>query len=104
MHFYTKYKKALEAHGYRIDEHGCVWDERGNQAASEDRFGNVGCSDYNVTEICRKAQAEMDKPKPKPKPKKKAETRKNEPCYGRNFDFSEWRSCNAINWRLHRLS
>ena len=65
MKFYEKYKKALEAHGYRIDEHGCVWDERGNQAASEDRFGNVGCSDYNITEICRKAQVEMDKPKPK---------------------------------------
>ncbi len=64
MKFYEKYKKALEAHGYRIDEHGCVWDERGNQAASEDRFGNVGCSDYNITEICRKAQVEMDKPKP----------------------------------------
>jgi hypothetical protein len=66
--FYDKYKKALEAHGYKIDAHGCVWDARGNQAAVEDRFGNVYASDPNITEICK---AEEAKPKPKPKAKKK---------------------------------
>jgi hypothetical protein len=50
-----------------------VWDARGNHAAAEDRFGNVYANDPNITEICIKAQAEMDKPKTKPKPKKKAE-------------------------------
>jgi hypothetical protein len=44
----------------------------GNQSAAEDAYGNVQCKDPNVTEICRVAQAEMDKPKPKPKAKKKA--------------------------------
>lgn len=62
--FYDKYKKALEAHGYKVDEHGCVWDSRGNQAAVEDRFGNVYANDPNVTSICT---AEEAKPKPKPR-------------------------------------
>lgn len=69
--FYDKYKKALEAHGYTVDEHGIVRDAYGNQAAGEDRFGNVNCSDPNITTICT---AEDAKPKPKPKAKKKTET------------------------------
>ena len=73
MKFYHKYEKALEAHGYRVDEHGYVWDDRGNQAAGEDNYGNVQSKDPNVTEICRAAQAEMDKPKPKKKAPKKVE-------------------------------
>ena len=75
MKFYHKYQKALEAHGYRVDEHGYVWDAMGNQSAGEDNYGNVQSKDANVTAICTAAQAEMDKPKPKPKPKpKKVET------------------------------
>ena len=62
--FYHKYQKALEKAGYRVDEHGYVWDSRGNQAAGEDNYGNVQSKDPNVTDICRVAQAEMDKPKP----------------------------------------
>ena len=73
MKHYEKYKKALEAHGYSVDEKGTVFDKYGNQAAGEDRFGNVGCSDPNVITICREAQAEMDKPKPVPKKKQKVE-------------------------------
>ena len=53
MKVYEKYKDALEKHGYTVDVDGCVWDERGNQAAIEDRFGNAFCNDPNVTEICR---------------------------------------------------
>lgn len=70
MPFYTKYKKALEAKGYTVDDRGCVTDSMGNQAAAEDAWGNVQCKDPNVTAICFDAQTEMDKPKPKPKPKK----------------------------------
>jgi DNA-binding LacI/PurR family transcriptional regulator len=66
--FYEKYKKALEAHGYTVDEHGIVRDAYGNQAAGEDRFGNVNCSDPNITTICAAEDA-----KPKPKAKKKVE-------------------------------
>lgn len=73
MKFYHKYQKALEAHGYRVDEHGYVWDAMGNQSAGEDNYGNVQSKDANVTAIC---QAEEAKPKPKPKKKapKKVET------------------------------
>ena len=67
MKFYHKYKEALEAHGYRVDEHGFVWDSMGNQSAGEDNYGNVQSKDPNVTHICQTAQAEMDKPKPVPK-------------------------------------
>jgi len=67
MKFYHKYKEALEAHGYRVDEHGFVWDTMGNQSAGEDNYGNVQSKDPNVTHICQTAQAEMDKPKPAPK-------------------------------------
>ena len=75
MKFYHKYQDALEAKGYRVDEHGYVWDSMGNQAAGEDNYGNVQSKDPNITNICVAAQAEMDKPKPKKKaaPKKKAE-------------------------------
>jgi len=73
MPYYNKYEKALKAHGFTVDTSGNVWDARGNHAAAEDRFGNVYANDPNITEICIKAQAEMDKPKTKPKPKKKAE-------------------------------
>ena len=75
MKFYHKYKEALEAHGYRVDEHGFVWDTMGNQSAGEDNYGNVQSKDPNVTHICQTAQAEMDKPKPAPKKAaKKVET------------------------------
>ena len=75
MKFYHKYKKALEAAGYTVDEHGYVWDATGNQSAGEDNYGNVQSKDPNITNICGAAQAEMDKPKLKKKaaPKKKAE-------------------------------
>ena len=59
MPFYTKYKKALEAHGYTVDDRGCVTDSRGNQSAAEDAYGNVQCKDPNVTEICRKAEESL---------------------------------------------
>lgn len=72
MKFYHKYQEALEAAGYRVDEHGFVWDSMGNQSAGEDNYGNVQSKDPNVTHICQTAQAEMDKPKPKVKPKAKA--------------------------------
>ena len=65
MKVYEKYKTALEKHGYTVDVDGCVWDERGNQAAMEDRFGNAFCNDPNVTDICR--AAEVTKPKKKSK-------------------------------------
>ena len=67
MKYYHKYKEALEAKGYTVDEHGYVWDKDGNQSAGEDNYGNVQSKDPNVTDICRAAQAEMDKPKPEPK-------------------------------------
>lgn len=66
MKFYHKYKKALEAAGYRVDENGYVWDSMGNQAAGEDNYGNVQSKDPNVTDICRAAEAA-----PAPKPAKK---------------------------------
>jgi len=77
MKVYEKYKTALEKHGYTVDVDGCVWDDRGNQAATEDRFGNAFCNDPNVTDICR--DAEVSKPKKKskaPEGKKRARTAK----------------------------
>jgi hypothetical protein len=68
--FYHKYQKALEAKGYRVDEHGYVWDAMGNQSAGEDNYGNVQSKDPNVNAICQEAEMEMSKPKPKAKPKK----------------------------------
>ena len=52
MKYYHKYKEALEANGYRVDEHGYVWDSTGNQSAGEDNYGNVQSKDPNVTAIC----------------------------------------------------
>ncbi len=68
MKYYHKYQAALEAAGYRVDEHGYVWDANGNQSAGEDNYGNVQSKDANVNEICRVAEAT---PKPKPKKAKK---------------------------------
>lgn len=65
MKYYHKYKEALEAKGYRVDEHGYVWDSAGNQSAGEDNYGNVQSKDENVNYICAEADAA-------PKPKKKA--------------------------------
>jgi hypothetical protein len=79
MKVYEKYKTALEKHGYTVDVDGCVWDDRGNQAAAEDRFGNAFCNDPNVTDICRGAGVVIDKPKKKskaPEGKKRARTAK----------------------------
>ena len=73
--FYHKYQEALEAHGYTVDEAGCVRDSFGNQSAAEDAYGNVQCKDPNVTDICRAAEVELSKPKPAPKKAaKKVET------------------------------
>jgi hypothetical protein len=69
MKYYHKYKEALEAAGYRVDEHGYVWYSMGNQSAGEDNYGNVQSKDANVNEICRIAEAS---PAPKTKPAKKA--------------------------------
>jgi hypothetical protein len=68
MKYYHKYQEALEAKGYRVDEHGYVWDSMGNQSAGEDNYGNVQSKDSNVNEICRIAEAS---PAPKTKPANK---------------------------------
>mgnify|MGYP003639537938 FL=1 len=65
MKYYHKYQAALEAAGYRVDEHGYVWDAMGNQSAGEDNYGNVQSKDANVNEVCRLAEIELSKPKPK---------------------------------------
>tara|TARA_R110002153_G_scaffold63216_6_gene169735 strand:- start:163 stop:474 length:312 start_codon:yes stop_codon:yes gene_type:complete len=52
MKYYHKYQTTLEAAGYRVDEHGYVWDSMGNQSAGEDNYGNVQSKDPNVTAIC----------------------------------------------------
>ena len=57
--YYHKYKDALEAKGYRVDEHGYVWDSMGNQAAGEDNYGNVQSKDPNVTAICQEAEMSL---------------------------------------------
>ena len=72
--YYHKYQDALEAKGYRIDENGWVRDRMGNQAAGQDRFGNVYSNDPNVTRICQEAEASMTAiPKPRAKKAKKKE-------------------------------
>jgi len=72
--FYHKYKDALEAKGYRVDENGWVRDRMGNQAAGQDRFGNVQSKDPNVTRICQEAEMAMTAtPKPRAKKAKKKE-------------------------------
>lgn len=73
MKFYHKYQSALEKEGYRVDEHGYVWDSMGNQSAGEDNYGNVQSKDANVTEICRLADA-APKPKKAKAPKKAVKT------------------------------
>jgi hypothetical protein len=72
MKYYHKYKEALEAAGYRVDEHGYVWDSMGNQSAGEDNYGNVQSKDPNVNEICRTAD---ESPVPKTKLAKKKATK-----------------------------
>jgi len=67
MKYYHKYQAALEDAGYRVDEHGYVWDAMGNQSAGEDNYGNVQSKDANVNDICRLAEIELSKPKPAPK-------------------------------------
>ena len=57
--YYHKYKDALEAKGYRVDEHGYVWDSMGNQAAGEDNYGNVQSKDPNVNFICQEAEMSL---------------------------------------------
>lgn len=71
--YYDKYKKQLNAAGYTIDNDGMVWDANGNQAAGEDRFGNVQSKDPNVTQICKDAEASgiFNKVKKAVTPKKK---------------------------------
>jgi hypothetical protein len=60
MKYYHKYQEALEAKGYRVDEHGYVWDSMGNQSAGEDNYGNV---QSNVNAICEAADIAAVKPK-----------------------------------------
>ena len=78
MKYYHKYKDALEAKGYRVDNAGYVWDSAGNQSAGEDNYGNVQSKDPNVNSICEAADIAAVKPKkPKaPKGKKRARTAK----------------------------
>ena len=57
--YYHKYKDALEAKGYRVDEHGYVWDSMGNQSAGEDNYGNVQSKDPNVNAICQEAEMSL---------------------------------------------
>jgi len=78
MKYYHKYQEALEAKGYRVDEHGYVWDSMGNQSAGEDNYGNVQSKDPNVNAICEAASISAVKPKKAaaPKGKKRARTAK----------------------------
>ena len=78
MKYYHKYQEALEDKGYRVDEHGYVWDSTGNQAAGEDNYGNVQSKDPNVNAICEAAAIAAVKPKKAaaPKGKKRARTAK----------------------------
>ena len=67
MKYYHKYKVELEAKGYRVDEHGYVWDSMGNQSAGEDNYGNVQSKDANVNGIPLQEFLEDVEAKPKPK-------------------------------------
>ena len=71
MKYYHKYQEALEAKGYRVDEHGYVWDSMGNQSAGEDNYGNVQSKDPNVNAICHEADIAATKPVKRPAPKAK---------------------------------
>lgn len=61
--YYEKYKDALEKYGYTVDAEGSVRDSMGNQAAAEDRFGNVYCTDPNLLNILDEASVENIPPK-----------------------------------------
>jgi hypothetical protein len=76
MKYYHKYQEALEDKGYRVDEHGYVWDSMGNQSAGEDNYGNVQSKDPNVNAICDAADIAAVKPKKAAAPagKKRART------------------------------
>ena len=78
MKYYHKYQDVLEDKGYRVDEHGYVWDSLGNQSAGEDNYGNVQSKDVNVNAICEAADIAAVKPKKSaaPKGKKRARTSK----------------------------
>jgi hypothetical protein len=78
MKYYHKCQEALEAKGYRVDEHGYVWDSMGNQSAGEDNYGNVQSKDPNVNAICDAADIAAVKPKKAAAPagKKRARTTK----------------------------
>jgi hypothetical protein len=78
MKYYHKYQEALEDKGYRVDEHGYVWDSLGNQSAGEDNYGNVQSKDPNVNAICDAADIAAVKPKKAAAPagKKRARTAK----------------------------
>ena len=78
MKYYHKYQEALEAKGYRVDEHCYVLDSMGNQSAGEDNYGNVQSKDPNVNAICEAADIADVKPKKAaaPKGKKRARTAK----------------------------
>ena len=78
MKYYHKYQGVLEDKGYRVDEHGYVWDSMGNQSAGEDNYGNVQSKDPNVNAICEAAAIADVKPKKAaaPKGKKRARTAK----------------------------
>ena len=90
--FYHKYKDALEAKGYRVDENGWVRDRMGNQAAGQDRFGNVQSKDPNVTAICQEAEMSMTKT---PKPRTKKATKKQEPEYVETLEMVRARDENG---------
>jgi len=84
MKYYHKYQEALEDKGYRVDEHGYVWDSTGNQAAGEDNYGNVQSKDPNVTAICQEAEAAMTET---PKPRAKKATKKEEPKHEETLEM-----------------
>ena len=88
MKFYDKYKPALEAAGYRVDEYGCVWDAAGNQSAVEDNYGNVQCKDPNVTRICQEVEAAPKKPSAK-------KAKKEEPEYEETLEMVRARDKNG---------
>ena len=77
MKYYHNYQDALEAKGYRVDEHGYVWDSAGNQSAGEDNYGNVQSKDPNVNAICE--EAELLASQPKKPATKKVKAKKVEP-------------------------
>lgn len=92
MKYYHKYKEALVAKGYTVDEHGYVWDSTGNQAAGEDNYGNVQSKDPNVTSICQEAEAAMTAT---PKPRTKKATKKQEPEHEESLEMVRARDENG---------